>query len=301
MTDFLSRIENFLFDVLGLILPGLVFLSILIFPALFLNHRSPSNTVISPSVISSLSNIANRIKYELIDDQLAVVVVLLITCYLVGHLIKVFSIIMYEFLAAIFDESLNKLAIYLFLGCLKQVNYYYNKLTKRKLYGAGWYKQVRLLYLPFKNSLRKVFVFKPLDYFDDNQGLLERSVDLINERLDTTYPRKWYSIYKYSTIISWQNNVKSLAGNFLAKYNLYRSLSFLFMFSTIYYWCIIEYDIEVFSHQFVVSKDLLVLSSIFLWFTFHYKYKRYWTLCGNETLMSLFYFLNKARISDEAR
>ncbi len=49
------------------------------------------------------------------------------------------------------------------------------------------------------------------------------------------------------------------------------------------------------SHE--ISTLILISPAIF-WFTFHVKFKRYWTLYGDERLMSLFYFLNKKKLNE---
>jgi len=50
--------------------------------------------------------------------------------------------------------------------------------------------------------------------------------------------------------------------------------------------------------QICTGKKGIILGAIgLLWFAFHVKFKRYWTLCGNENLMAIFYFL-RARNND---
>jgi len=95
-----------------------------------------------------------------------------------------------------------------------------------------------------------------------------------------------------------QENIKSLATTFLAKYNLYRSLSFIFIFSFFYYlFFFTTYHDSIIQEAKALGK-YVPICLVLLWFVFHVAFKRYWTLCGNESLMSLYYFLNKKKISD---
>lgn len=155
--------------------------------------------------------------------------------YLIGHVIKVFAIIKYEILTSLFDKSLNKWANWLFEKLKFVLNKGYFKLFHSNIYTTNCYKWIKDILYPFKNLLVKIFVFKPSDYFNDNDSLRTNCVNIINTRVGITFPDKWYSVYKFSSVIINQENIKSLAGTFLAKYNLYRSLAFIFIFATIYY------------------------------------------------------------------
>ena len=299
MNDALSKIENFLFDILGLVLPGVIFLTILILPISLVDiSKIPQKEIDASFILAELSILSKLItKYWNSNFNLTISLILIIS-YLIGHTIKVFSIIKYEILTAVFDKSINKLAFWLFEKIKYVINYPYNLIFGSDIYSTEFYKWIKQLFSPIKNLLIKIFVFKSPDYFSDNNALRTKCVDIINHRIGTTYPDKWYSVYKFSTVITNQENIKSLASNFLAKYNLYRSLSFIFIFATIYYYLFLEVSDNYVSQDLKKISSLIFLASILLWFTFHYKYKRYWTLCGNETLVSLFYFLNKKKINE---
>ena len=299
MTDAFSRIENFLFDLLGLVLPGIIFLTILILPISLVDiSKIPLPIIDSSFILSELSTISKIFKTYWTANSSLVITFTIIVSYLIGHFIKVFAIIKYEIFTAIFDKSFNKWTYWLFEKLKFLLNEGYLKLFNSPIYTTKGYKWIKEIFYPFKNLLIKIFVFKPLDYFNDNDSLRTNCVNIINTRIGTTFPDKWYSVYKFSSVITNQENIKSLAGNFLAKYNLYRSLAFIFIFSTIYYSLFFSASANYIPQDLKKIGSLILLTSIFLWFTFHYKYKRYWTLCGNETLVSLFYFLNKKKVNE---
>ena len=203
---------------------------------------------------------------------------------------------MYEFLTVIFDKSINKIGSYLFKQLIIFVNWGTSKFINKPIYLTAVYLYCRGSYKPIKNTLNKIFTFNPPNYFDENDTLRTSCIATINQKLVVNYPDDWHSLYKFSKIMNIQENIKSLASNFLAKYNLYRSLSFIFIFTTLYYYYFFCASSKFISPELEKISSLVLLTSILLWFTFHTKFKRYWTLCGNETLISLYYFLNKAKL-----
>lgn len=299
MTDFLSKIENFLFDILGLVLPGIIFLLILISPVSFFDASKISDKVLSHSfILSSLITFFNILKVYWNTNLNITLFILIMISYLVGHTIKVFSIIVYEILNTLFDKSINKIVLYLFRGFIALINLISNFLFNITFQQSLLYKGLNILLTPIGNTINKIFTFNSPNYFSDNESMKADCVALINQRLGTSYPNVWYSIYKLFFVIQQQENIKALSGNFLAKYNLYRSLSFIFIFTTIYYYCFFKATANYISPELTKITSLILYSAIVLWFTFHYKYKRYWTLCGNESLVSLYYFLNKKKINE---
>jgi hypothetical protein len=299
MEEFLSKIENFIFDILGLILPGFIFLSILIIPMSLIELKSLNTIELEKSyILSELSTIENLFNVYWDEKSNLVILCIVILAYLLGHFIKVFSIIKYEILVALFDKSLNKLMLWFIEIIKKGLRVIYNYFTNGDLYATSFWKWFKDFLKPLKNTFGKIFEFKSPNYFDANDSLKTECVSIINQRLNTTYPDNWYSVYKFSTVIIAQENIKSLSSFFLAKYNLYRSLAFIFLFSTFYYHFFFLASSSHLDSEVLKTKSLIIILSLLLWFTFHYKYKRYWTLCGNETLVSLFYFLNKKKINE---
>lgn len=291
MSEFLSKIENFLFDILGLVLPGLVFIAVIIFPVYFLDlSRIPECDINSSYILSGLVTTSKLLQNKWETDANTIITLFIVLAYLIGHSVKVFSIISYEFLSAIFDKSLNKFIEYLFDLTKPGRSFFVRRIPM--IYGI-----IRTLLMPVKNTLSKIFTFESSYYMKENESLKANCIEKINQRLRTDYPDKWYSIYKFSAIIDGQDKVKSLADHFLAKYNLYRSLSSIFAFTTVYYYFLFSETSKFISPELSKIVSPILVISLSLWFTFNYKYKRYWTLCGNERLVSLYYFLNKDKLN----
>ncbi len=299
MSEFFSKIENFLFDLLGLILPGFIFLGVLITPLALVDISKIAPPDLEKSfILSELSTISNLFKNYWNEKSLLITSIIIVLAYLFGHFAKVFSIIKYEILVALFDKTFNKVMNYSYKKTKTGIEFLYKKISQQDFNNTKFYSWLKDIIKPIKNTLLKVFTFKSEDYINDNKDLKTECIKIINDRLNTNYPDKWYSIYKFSTIINNQENIRSLAAFFLAKYNLYRSLSFIFLFATIYFYFFFITTINYFQDGTQKSSSLILITTSLLWFTFHYKYKRYWTLCGNETLVSLYFYLNKKKINE---
>lgn len=295
MKDFVERIEDFIFDFLGLILPGFIFILLLSTPLLLFNFNLVSSCQIEKSKI--LTILSNLIKYSdsVIHYQNTIFVfIIILLSYVIGHLIKVLSIIQYEIFITIFDKLLNRMIISSFFWIK-------SKLVKLVLLIFGnenvivgflqfIYKEVRK---PVKSFLSKIFIFKPSNYLKENGIMVKESIIIINEKFQTTFPNEWYSLYKFSSVLHHQENIKSLTSIFLAKYNFYRSMAFVFFVIFFYFLMFFNAIATSLIPGIFHIKGLILLTIVLMWFTFHYKFKRYWTLCGNESLVSLYYFLKK--------
>ena len=299
MNEFFSKIEDFLFDILGLVLPGVIILFILALPSYFIDiSHLPAKATDESLILSWLTTLSDILKKLWSQNINTIILIFLIVGYLMGHVVKVFSIIQYELSRVIFDKSINKLANYLF-EFIKSILYRFIKwISNKNMYSGHLYIYLKILFSPIRSLLNKIFTFEPPEYFSDNNSLRTECIQIINKRLNTNYPNKWYSLFKFSKILNSQENIKSLAGTFLAKYNLYRSLAFIFIFAFFY----INYVfITCYNYLFPELSRItfiVLLIVLLLWFTFHYKFKRYWTLCGNEILISLYYYLNKKKLNE---
>ncbi len=292
MNDFLSKLENFLFDILGLILPGAIFLLILMSPLLVVDlDQMPAKIVDSSIILSALKTISNILKDYWTTYPKSVLIIAAILAYLIGHTVKIFSILKYSFLVALFDRSLNKLIITAF-------NRIKNRIFSEKARKSNTYIWVKDIFKPFKIVIGDIFIFKP-DYHDKKEEIImQNCVNILSTRTSMIYPKDDYLVGKISGVIANQEGFRTLGTFFLAKYNLYRSLSLIFLFATFY--CIYFFKIVymyIKSSSCEVSIIIPMIAAI-LWYTFHVKYKRYWTLYGNERIISLFYFLNKKKINE---
>jgi hypothetical protein len=290
MNDFFSKLENFLFDILGLILPGAIFLMILLSPVLFVNIDGvPSATVDGSVILSALQTVSHILKTYWTGYHKSSLTILILLAYLMGHAVKVFSRIKYEVLAAVFDDGLNRLVVRAFQWVCRSL--FPNP-------SSNIYLRLKELLRPLGTVLGYLFTFRAADYLGSDGVLKENCLGLVDSRLAIQYPEDDRLITKLSGVISTQESIKTLGPFFLAKYNLYRSLALIYVFTTPYYICffrVVGGYLPPSSHE--ISR-LIITTMIILWFTFHVKYKRYWTLYGDERIVSLFYILNKKKLNE---
>jgi hypothetical protein len=299
MGEFLKKFDNFIFDVMGLIFPGIVLMLIIAVPPALFDFNSLNSNVVDHSVLLSALSIILKIskKIYVLDKNYAITLVILIA-YILGHVIKVFSVILYDLFESIFDETINVWVKKAYLFALTKTIKIAKKIPNNNKYLKPIYTHLKDIFSPIKKIIIKVFAFRSPDYFNDNESMKTTIVGYINRKLNTTFPNEWYSIFKLSVAINYQEGIKSLASNFLSKYNMYRSLSVIFGFSFFYFLGIFNSLGKSNLPIYIVNQKVLLLCGIaILWFTFHVKYKRYWTLCGNETLISLYYFVHKKQLN----
>lgn len=291
MNDFLSKLENFLFDLLGLILPGAIFLLILISPILFLGKGALDDTAEAPVILAGMKTISDILKNYWTSYPRSALTIAVILAYLMGHTLKVFSKIKYDLLTAVFDKSINRPVINLF------------EKSKNKVFGkdrgrSGFFKWCKEVFQPVKKILGDVFIFNPLDHYSTDEELQERCMEIINTRLSFSSSDSNKALAKLSGVIANQENIRSLGTFYLAKYNLYRSLAFIFLFTTVYYIYFFHVAGSYIASAAQAISGIILAAPAILWFTFHVKYKKYWTLYGNERIVSLFYFLNKKQLNE---
>jgi hypothetical protein len=295
MKELIDKIEDYVFDFLGLVLPGFIFLLLAATPLLLFDYTKIDLCVIEKSkILSILVYLTKYVDYVTRNTTQLTILLVVLLSYIIGHLAKVLSIIQYEFLKAFFDNLICEL-----LSKIKEWIKTFTKWLLDKIYRPDNKFRLKIskiymiIYHPFHSLYIKIFQFKAPDYFPDNEILKTECISIINSKFKTQFPSKWYSLYKFSTVMHNQEKIKSLSLMFLAKYNFYRSLAFILSLIFIYYLIFFNTTYLYLSKNILSLKELIMVTIFLLWFTFHYKYKRYWTLCGNETLVSLYYFLKK--------
>lgn len=287
MNDFLSKLENFLFDILGLILPGAIFLMILLSPVLFLDMGKITEPIADKSVLlSALTTVSGFLKNYCIAYPRTALMIATISAYLVGHTVKVFSIIAYDISPAIFDRFINR-----------GVSRVYTR-VKRFVFGQQVPAWLVDLFKPFKKLLLDIFTFEPVYLMQRDIVFRQEAIAKLNTRLAMQLPDDQRIAAKLSSVITNQEGIRSLGTFFLAKYNLYRSLALIFLFTTFYYLVFFKVAGPVISVRSHTFSGIILATPAILWFTFHSKYKRYWTLYGDERIITLFYFLNKKKINE---
>jgi hypothetical protein len=291
MNDFFSKLENFFFDILGLILPGAIFLLIFLSPVLLVDMGKMEKAADTSVMLSALVTIWNILKAYWTSNPKSALTIVAILAYLTGHTVKVFSRIKYEFLVAIFDKNLNIVAIRLY------------RKTRSWIFPpgkpqSGTFIQLKALISPFKNFLWDLFTFSTINSLERDKIFRQNCVDQLNTRLDIKLANDQETVAKLSSVITNQESLRSLGTFYLAKYNLYRSLALIFLLTTCYYgyfFSVTGNTISAMSHKI---SGIILAAALLLWFTFNSKYKRYWTLYGGERILTLFYFLNKKKINE---
>jgi len=236
-------------------------------------------------IISALVTIWNILKTYWASNPKSALTIVTILAYLIGHTVKVFSRLKYEFLTAFFDKGLNRLIVPL-----------YNRVKNWIFPKDPW--KLKLVFRPFKNFIAGIFTFEPVFYSKKDEVIRQNCLDQLDSRLKIKLPEDNYSIVKISSVISNQENLRSLGTFYLAKYNLYRSLALIFLFTTFYYLYFFRVAKPLLLETTQGLSGVMIVASVFLWYTFHAKFKRYWTFYGDERLITLFYFLNKKKINE---
>lgn len=334
MKEVIEKIEFFLFDIVGILIPGMLFILLLLMPILFFNQNTidlnPAEATIdlydyklhlksnfsfineikeNNGIINLLNVNKAKILIEMTKHKQFLTIIFFIVSYLIGTTIKVFSKMLYDMLKIIFDYGIIQFLtiihkiIFKFLNHLKEICFFiFKKKIENKTIG-----EIKKIYLNnqisffeelskfIKKNILSLLIFSVKDYGRGNEKIEKKTRELLKERFEMEFPDNWYSVYKISTVIIAEENLKSLSYKFLTKYNFYRSLAFVFFINFLYLITIKNLYSEFFNYIFIRNYILILIINTIFFITFHVKYKRYWILCGTESLMNLFYFLTKQR------
>jgi len=170
MKDFLDQLQDFLFDILGIILPGLIFIFCLTAPCYFIRLSEISTADIENSVLlTSLNWVTNTIHEITYNNYFFIL--LLVFAYIIGHPVKVFSKIQYEIFRSIFDRFLNKvfLAVY---NWIKQFCSWIVGLTGRRneFFKSRFYKNLHSFFKPLREFVNSIFVFTSPEYYKESES-----------------------------------------------------------------------------------------------------------------------------------
>ena len=307
----MDKVEKFLFDIFGLIIPGLVCLLLLVtMPFVFVD--------LSAAKLLPLKSLTDHIFSKNLSAYYIILygVIFVFISYLIGHAIKVLSKYQYRLFSIIFDDGINVCVAKLsdrigkrisVVPILKQLCSFFRKFLKdifcfKRLYEKsvqnagtliltfmlnGWNPDSYVGGNPFHTTS------KTSSYPAGSEDIRLEVLKRLKAKYKIDIPDNWYAIYKFCKIVEEQERLKSLSYSFLAKYIAYRSLAFVFLLVFLYMIFFISCSDMISS----MGQELLfpVLGVILLfWLTFHERYKYYYPLCGNETLMALYYFLLKS-------
>jgi|GEM_PF-2071969 len=335
----MEKIQEFLYDIIGLAVPGILFILICIFSTILTLDENTINSIIH-IIPAFLINVLSRSWQE-------TCIFLLVVGYIFGHSVKILSKYQYDLFLIIFDKTILKILAllreifrrwiyWLFVyfcdtKIKKFILNYIENIIKQNPYKKTNSSNTKLIFAQYcvkkrnrerlsrsnhfacivLDTIEKIFsilitfitFFVKLYRFlsdllitifsyqvkNNNEPTIENVVsNKIKEKFGVKITN-WHTIYKIATIAIAQENLASNVFKFLAKYNFHRSLAFIFLLNELYLILLWIYQYDVFSD---LGKELftwLLLINGLLWFTFHIKYKRYWVLCGNDSLLNLFY------------
>jgi len=159
-------------------------------------------------------------------------------------------------------------------------------------------------YRVIKQLLLDIFTFQVKSYNPSFEKMLVECSKILNAdyKLEVFGAGKeltWYPLYKFAKSVLKHNNIESKADSFLAKYNMYRSFAFIFLFHTML--VIVMHSNNQLVETDLFSFQLVLIIDFAMWYTFHSKYKRYWILCGNEVINSLYFYLNSDTLINNRR
>lgn len=268
----MDKLEKFLFDIFGLIMPGLVFL--LVFAIISIVFIDIPNLIIPRTYILNNSDFNNYISTYF----LYLLPFTFFICYLIGHVIKVLSKYQYDVFILIFDEGLNTI---------------FSKICITVVSCSNSYSYLRKINNLISNIFKDIFCFKVEKYSQENEPIVSYIKTHLKKKYNINNLNEWNSLYKFSKIVEDQEGLKSLSYLFLSKYSAYRSLAFVFLSTQLYIILIIIFK-SIYINDLRESLVLPFLFVLFIfWLTFHERYKYYYPLCGNETIMALYYYLKK--------
>lgn len=292
MKNFITLLERYLFDIVGVIVPGLT--SAILYH-LIVNNNTPTE------LIKQLQTM----EYNIITWT-AIIIVL----YILGMFVKVIAIKTYEIMGSAFGNSNDCSIPRFFKRCANYLDASKNNCLIEFLEQKNesetscvcicWFMDNIILY-PIKIFVR-IFVgilfnvaklleiattFKidrcPYDYkslyIELRKEMKEQDIANFDEARDVEEDA--IQLYKLSSVIIRQNELKALFDNFLAKYNLFRSLSLVFGAFGLY-------SLFFYKGEFAQYYTICLLIA---WFVFHYKYIRYWGLCGGDAISTALIYL----------
>ncbi|MCW7479453.1 hypothetical protein ND856_19290, partial [Leptospira bandrabouensis] len=276
--DILNKLEDFLFDWLGLSVPGIVGFSLTLFPFLLID---PQKIIDSKSYASELIFINNSFEIFIklsIYSKTTLAIFFMIFSYILGNIIKVTSGLSYSIISDILDERLLKAGNRI-INFLKTCNFI------RKI--LNFINNI----FPIKvitKEIVNIFRFKSPKY-----SLSNKYLDFMKKKIqvDKSEELDWYDVYKYCLYEANYKKIRSFSGIFLAKYNFFKCLAFLCLLSSIYYYYFFQlYGKFVYD---VVNVNYLFIFLFITFYSLHTKYKKYYTLCGNEAIIASFMFHNQ--------
>ncbi len=272
----IDKVEDVLFEILGLLLPSIILCVVLVEPVFYM-QSFPLRSISKDDFTKLL---------EILNEFWPIVLIFFIF-YVVGNVIKVAAKLYYDLGKALFDDTLFAIIAFV-IRKVKNIQTKWNELKE---------KPVVVLVKVLFSWIKKTLSFSTENY---DKNFEELYIDLAMHKLNIfdcqqEKSAKWFLFYKEATTIFKQKKIDTLCYKFLAKYNSFRSLEFVFAVGIIY-------NILILFSQMAINKCIysIVLGvNIVCLVCFHEKFKRYWKLCGNEVIVGLDYFYKHEKGREE--
>jgi hypothetical protein len=267
----MQKINEFIFDLFSLFVPGIIAVSVIGY-AIYDYENMDLSSIYQSGILD--------------EYILLVFLVIFIISYIAGSVVKVFSKFYYNIAVIIFDQFIIVILQYTIkkLYTVSRVEL----LVKRK---TPVVYTVASLLRTILSQLKSMFTFSVSNYSTDLEPIYKKVSASVKSKFDLDEVN-WHMIYKYSNIASIRNDSYSITYKFLSKYNFYRSIAFV-MFILALLPLIADYTLGIYYYMVVIVSVLAA----------NVKYKNYWTRCGNEALMELYYelFDSEEGVNDERK
>jgi|GEM_PF-6340419 len=213
LSSLMDKINDLLFEVLGLLLPSLILCIILFEPVFYINNFSIKNNLLKDVGIESL---------ELVEP-FWIFLFLIAFFYVIGNVIKVVSKIYYDFGKAIFDNTILAFIFYLFHG-----KFFGGKKNSHKQSGREvdipkepngiekWWEKSKdkpgfTILNVFCEWIKKTLSFSVENYGKDFEYMyINLAVDKLGLFNKEEKDKKWFLFYKKAVTILEQENVDTL-------------------------------------------------------------------------------------------
>lgn len=271
----MEKLSEFIFDIMGLLLPGLLLcIYLMTLPLCMIKYSEAEQDL--PKVYNLLLQIN-----ELDIPPYVIIFVSIFIFYLVGHAVKVFSKYFYDICPFILDH-------FLLIPIIKLKSYLNNKEINKECINY-----LRKLACKILGIVLDLVTFNVESYAGSFEQMKELSRTKLHKEYNMSFFKEnnlWYPFYKSALKIASDKRVKTHANYFLAKYNFYRSVAFVFL---IHILIVILLTNNANEGTIIANYSYyIILFDLLFWATFHTKYKRYWCACGTEAIIGLYHSLH---------
>lgn len=271
--NILDKLEESLYDIFGMVIPGMLVLLILY---IFFNMKPTDeiNFAINP-ILNLFINLDNKEYLAQLPTTFSPFQTTFITfaAYITGHVIKYFSSKFYKYVYSDFfkKDNLNFKTHHKYMIPAK---YYIDDIYE---YGCELQNVTANICKCFNKCIKKS---SALNNFEKN---------------------KTKFILNHARSISRIDNIKTLIPKYVAKYNFYCSLAFIFLLMSISsIFSLAKIILNYFNHNspmLIIQAVIFIVINILFFIVFNHEYFRHCSLYEKESYMILLNYINKNEIS----